>query len=138
MLHKLLTSFHIHGKVFRVANNVYLSELFRIIEGALRLDGVKVRNYASLLADKLAADGDEASAQRLRKILDERAVQLHPSRLEQQTPPPVDGESRFPLLDKVTVPDSAERHFFTDAQRAFVDDYLAVVGSRAELEKKGI
>ena len=75
---------------------------------------------------------------RLRRILDERAVQLHPTRLEQQTPPPVDGESRFPLLERVTVPDSVERHFFTDAQRAFVEDYLAVVGSKVELEKQGI
>jgi hypothetical protein len=134
----MLTMFHFCAILVRVANNAYLSELFRIIEGALRLDGVKVRNYASLLADKLAADGDEASAQRLRKILDERAVQLHPTRLEQQAPPPVDGESRFPLLDKVTVPDSVEGHFFTDAQRAFVEDYLAVLGSRGELERRGI
>ena len=121
-----------------MTNNAYLSELFRIIEGALRLDGVKVRNYAALLADKLAADGDEATAQRLRKLLEERAVQLHPTRLEQQAPPPVDGESRFPLLEKVTLPDSVERHFLTDAQRAFVEDYLAVVGSRVELEKRRI
>lgn len=129
---------HYCENVFHVANNAYLSELFRIIEGALRLDGVKVRNYAALLADKLAAGGDEASAQRLRKLLDERAVQLHPTKLEQQAPPPVDGESRFPLLERVTVPDSVERHLFTDAQRAFVEDYLAVVGSRVELEKRRI
>jgi SpoVK/Ycf46/Vps4 family AAA+-type ATPase len=50
----------------------------------------------------------------------------------------VDGESRFPLLEKVTLPDSVERHFLTDAQRAFVEDYLAVVGSRVELEKRRI
>lgn len=130
--------FHFYGNLLRVANNSYLSELFRIIEGALRLDGVKVRNYAALLADKLAADGDEASAQRLRRLLDERAVQLHPTRLEQQAPPPVDGESRFPLLERVPVPDLVERHHFTDAQRAFVEDYLAVVGSRVELEKRRI
>lgn len=121
-----------------MTNNAYLSELFRIVEGALRLDGVKVRNYAVLLADKLAADGDEASSQRLRKMLDERAVQLHPTRLEQQTPPPVDGESRFPLLERVTIPDSVEHHCFTKAQQVFVEDYLAVLGSRVELEKKGI
>ena len=134
----MLTVFHFYGNLLRVANNSYLSELFRIIEGALRLDGVKVRNYAALLADKLAADGDEASAQRLRRLLDERAVQLHPTRLEQQAPPPVDGESRFPLLERVPVPDLVERHHFTDAQRAFVEDYLAVVGSRVELEKRRI
>jgi MoxR-like ATPase len=121
-----------------VANNEYLSELFRIVEGALRQDGVKVKNYAQLLADKLASGGDEASAQRLRKLIDDRAVQLHPARLEQNAPPPVDGESRFPLLDRVDVPASAERHLLTDAQRAFVEDYLSVVESRIELEKRGV
>ena len=121
-----------------MASNAHLSEVFRIIEGALRLDGVKVRNYAALLADKLAGDGDEGSAQRLRKMLSERAVQLHPSRLEQNAPPPVDGESRFPLLERVPVPESVERHLLTEAQRVFVEDYLSVVRSRAELEGKGV
>jgi MoxR-like ATPase len=121
-----------------VANNEYLSELFRIVEGALRQDGVKVKNYAQLLADKLASGGDEASAQRLRKLIDDRSVQLHPARLEQNAPPPVDGESRFPLLDRVDVPASAERHLLTAAQRSFVEDYLSVVESRIELEKRGV
>jgi MoxR-like ATPase len=124
--------------LLHVASNAHLSEVFRIIEGALRLDGVKVRNYAALLADKLAGDGDEGSAQRLRKMLSERAVQLHPSRLEQNAPPPVDGESRFPLLERVPVPESVERHLLTEAQRVFVEDYLSVVRSRAELEGKGV
>src|SRR5438046_3074138 len=132
LLQKLLTASQINAILLHVANNAYLSELFRIIEGALRLDGVKVRNYGALLADKLAADGDEASAQRLRKLLDERAVQLHPARLEQQGPPPVDGESRFPLLERVTIPDSVGSHLFTEPQRTFVEDYLAVVASKNE------
>jgi MoxR-like ATPase len=121
-----------------VTSNVHLSELFRIVEGALRLDGVKVRNYAALLADKLAAEGDDASAQRLRKILDARAVQLHPMRVEQHTPPPVDGESRFPLVEKVEIPESVGRHLFTEPQRTFVEDYLSVARSKVELERKGI
>ena len=61
----------------------YLSEIFRIVEGAIRLDGVKVRNYAELLAEKLRDDGDEASAQRLRKIVNRNSVQLYPKRLSQ-------------------------------------------------------
>lgn len=104
----------------------------------MRQDGVKVKNYAQLLADKLANGGDEASAQRLRKLIDDRALQLHPARLEQTTPPPVDGESRFPLLDRVDVPASAERHLLTAAQQVFIDDYLSVVESRVELEKRGV
>ncbi len=104
----------------------------------MRLDGVKVRNYAALLAEKLAADGEEGSAQRLRKILDDRARQLHPARLNQQPTLPVDGESRFPLLEPVSVSEKVEEHLFTDSQRAFVEDYLAVVRSKGELEKKGV
>jgi MoxR-like ATPase len=121
-----------------VTNNAHLSELFRIVEGALRLDGVKVRNYAGLLADKLAAEGDDASAQRLKKILDAKAMQLHPRRVEQHSPPPVDGESRFPLVEKVEIPESVGRHLFTEPQRTFIEDYLSVARSKVELERKGI
>ena len=121
-----------------MTNNTHLSELFRIVEGAIRLDGVKVRNYAALLADKLSAEGDDASAQRLRKILDAKAVQLHPTRLEQHAPPPIDGESRFPLVEKIEIPESVNRHLLTESQKTFVGDYLSVVRSRAELEQKGI
>ena len=104
----------------------------------MRQDGIKVKNYAALLADKLANGGDDASAQRLRRLINDRAMQLHPARVEQSAPPPVDGESRFPLVDRVDVPASAERHLLTDAQRAFVEDYLSVVESRIELEKRGV
>jgi hypothetical protein len=121
-----------------MASVEYLSELFRIVEGALRQDGVKVKNYSALLADKLAIDGDEASAARLRKLISDRTVQLHPSRVEQTTPPPVDGESRFPLLERLVVPASAERHLLTASQRIFVEDYLSVAKSRVELEKNGV
>ncbi|MGH7989373.1 MAG: AAA family ATPase, partial [Limisphaerales bacterium] len=57
---------------------------------------------------------------------------------EQHAPPPVDGESRFPLVEKVEIPESIDRHLFSEPQRIFVDDYLSVVRSRAELEQKGI
>jgi MoxR-like ATPase len=116
----------------------YLSELFRIIEGALRQDGVKVRNYAALLADKLESDGDESSAQRLRKLISEKSVQLHPTHLKQVPPPPVDSESRFPLLERIETPPTAERHLLSEAQRTFIEDYLAVVQSRGELERRGV
>ena len=115
----------------------YLSEVFRIVEGALRLDGEKVRNYALLLAEKLQEDGDETTANRLRRMLQEKGHQLRPAKLEQHAPP-VDGESRFPLLQKEIVPDSVNRHLFTEHQRHAIDEYLSVVRSRVELESKGI
>lgn len=115
----------------------YLSEVFRIVEGALRLDGEKVRNYALLLAEKLEEDGDSATASRLRRMLQERGQQLRPAKVEHHAPP-VDGESRFPLLQKETIPDTVNRHLFTEHQRHAVDEYLSVVNSRGELESKGI
>jgi SpoVK/Ycf46/Vps4 family AAA+-type ATPase len=116
----------------------HLSELFRIIEGAVRLDGEKVRNYAELLASKLQHDGDVASAERLRRILSDRSHQLHPRRMSQHGPPPVDGESRFPLLQQTQVPTAAEQYVFTEAQRDFVEDYISVARSKASLENRGI
>ena len=56
-----------------------MPELFRIINGALRLDVDKVRNYTAFLAEKLQNAGDEASAGRLRKMLEETDHQLRPA-----------------------------------------------------------
>ncbi len=125
---------HVSG----VLLNDYLSEIFRIIEGAVRQDGVKVRNYAALLADKLEGAGEEASAKRLRKLIDDKSSQLHPTKLSQSSRPPVDGESRFPLLERLDLPDSAPKHLLTGAQSNFIEDFVSVVTSRGELERRGI
>ena len=54
----------------------FMGEMFRIINGALRLDIDKVRNYTAFLADKLEKAGDKASAMRLRKMLEENDEQV--------------------------------------------------------------
>lgn len=116
----------------------YLSELFRIVDGALRLDGEKVRNYSALLADKLDSDGEAASARRLRQLLDRQGQQLRPAGYKQQAPPPVDSESRFPLVQRADIPDDIDRYAFIEQQKASVDDYLAVVRAKAQLEAEGV
>jgi len=52
-------------------DNRYMSEIFRIVNGALRLDIERVRNYTAFLAEKLEKAGDTATAKRLRKLLQE-------------------------------------------------------------------
>ena len=79
----------------------FINELFRIVNGALRLDIDKVRNYTSFLADKLDKEGDTASASRLRKMLEETDHQLRPAKATFSKTLPVDSESRFPLLEQV-------------------------------------
>jgi len=116
---------------------LYLSEIFRIVEGALRLDAEKVRNYTLLLADKLQEDGNGSAAIRLRKLLEEKGHQLRPAKLE-STATPVDGESRFPLLQKEEILEGVSKHLFTESQREAIQEYLSVVTSRGALEAKGI
>ena len=80
----------------------FTSELVRIVNGALRLDVDKVRNYTAFLAQKLEAAGDTAAAERLRKALDENDHQLRPSEARfARGALPVDSESRFPLVEHV-------------------------------------
>ena len=81
----------------------FMSELFRIVNGALRLDIDKVRNYTAFLADKLEKAGDQASAHRLRKMLEESDQQLRPAGAAFARALPVDDESRFPLIERVNL-----------------------------------
>jgi hypothetical protein len=76
----------------------FMSELFRIVNGALRLDIDKVRNYTAFLAEKLEKAGDGASAGRLRKMLEESDQQLRPAGAAFARALPVDDDSRFPLI----------------------------------------
>lgn len=119
-------------------DNMYMSELFRIIVGALRLDTNKVRNYASFLADKLEENGDKSSAERLRKLLTENDHQLHPANLSTKNPP-VDSETRFPLLEIVNLDDPSETPLIiTDDQRDVLNEFISVAKSQTQFEAKGI
>ena len=81
----------------------FMSELFRIVNGALRLDIDKVRNYTAFLAEKLEKAGDAASARRLRKMLEESDQQLRPAGSAFAKVLPVDEDSRFPLVEEVNL-----------------------------------
>lgn len=81
----------------------FVSELVRVVNGALRLDVDKVRNYTAFLAQKLEAAGETAAAERLRKALDENDHQLRPAEARFARALPVDSESRFPLVEHVKV-----------------------------------
>ncbi len=116
----------------------FLSEIFKIVEGALRLDATKVRNYSQLLAEKLEANGESASARRLRRLLEEPGNQLRPLHLDQNALPPVDGESRFPLLERLSTRAAESATILTEPQMRLVDEFEHAVKHRAALENLGI
>ncbi len=116
-----------------------MSELFRIINGALRLDIDKVRNYTAFLADKLEKAGDKASATRLRRMLEENDQQLRPTGAAVAKALPVDSESRFPLIERVNVRGLSEPPaILSQEQWDTVNEFLSIAKSHAQTDTAAI
>lgn len=117
----------------------FMSELVRIVNGALRLDIDKVRNYTEFLADKLEKSGDETTAKRLRKMLEESDHQLRPVGATLSKALPVDSESRFPLIERVNLQSLAEPPLIlTEQQWAIVNEFLSIAKSYAQADAVGL
>lgn len=111
-----------------------MNELFRIVNGALRLDIDKVRNYTAFLAEKLEKEGDTIAANRLRKMLEENDHQLHPAKTQFSRPLPVDAESRFPIIERVRLlPDSEPAIVLSQSQWDVVHEFLSIAKSHGQL-----
>jgi hypothetical protein len=120
---------------FMNTDNRFMNELLRIINGALRLDVDKVRNYTSFLADKLDKEGDKVFAKRLRKILEENNHQLRPADINYAPALPVDAESRFPLIERVDVRAMHEAPVVLSQESwLVVNEFLSIAKSYALLD----
>src|ERR1700685_3702523 len=116
----------------------FITELSRIINGALRLDIDKVRNYTAFLADKLDKAGDKASAGRLRKMLEESDHQLRPAGAAVAKVLPVDADSRFPLIERVHLRTLSEPPVVLGQdQWDTVNEFLSIAKSYAQAEAEG-
>jgi SpoVK/Ycf46/Vps4 family AAA+-type ATPase len=119
--------------------NEFMNELFRIINGAIRLDIDKVRNYTAFLAEKLEKSGDRTSAKRLRKILEESDHQLRPVDAAFANALPVDSESRFPLIERVNLKKLSEPPvILAQEQWDIVNEFLSIAKSYAQAETEGL
>lgn len=115
--------------------NRFMNELFRIVAGALRLDIQKVRNYTAFLAEKLETAGDQNSAARLRKLLEDTDHELRPATVSAARAVPVDSESRFPLLERVNLKALKEPPvLLTRRQQEVVQEFLSVAKCHAQIE----
>ena len=117
------------------SNISFMSELFRIVSGALRLDIDKVRNYTAFLAEKLEKAGDAASARRLRKMLEESDQQLRPAGATFAKVLPVDEDSRFPLMEEVNLKTLSEPAVvLSQVQWDTVNEFLSIAKSYAQTD----
>lgn len=113
----------------------FMNELFRIINGALRLDIEKVRNYTSYLADRLEKEGENGSAIRLRKILEETDHELRPTLVSNSRALPVDADSRFPLIEQVNLKSLHEIPVvLRDEQWDVIHEFVNISKSYAQLD----
>jgi len=120
-------------------DNRFINELFRIVNGALRLDIEKVRNYTSFLADKLENEGDKTTSSRLRKMLKENDHQLHPANMTFSRAIPVDSESRFPLIEHINLRELQELPvMISQDQWDVVNEFLSIAKSYGQLEAEGV
>jgi len=108
----------------------FMSELLRIVNGALRLDIDKVRNYTAFLAEKLEKAGDRSSAARLRKMLEESDHQLRPAGAAFAKALPVDEESRYPLIEQVNLKTLS-------GAPVFLDEFDALAKLRGDSQELG-
>ncbi|TCF96625.1 hypothetical protein BZM26_36590 [Paraburkholderia strydomiana] len=121
------------------SDNRFMSELIRIVNGALRLDVDKVRNYTSFLADKLEAGGDATTAERLRKVLRESDNGLRPVDARMSRALPVDSESRFPLLERIKLPSQNEPALLLgQSEWDVVNEFVSVARSTAALDSEDL
>ena len=121
------------------ADTSFMSELFRIVNGALRLDIDKVRNYTAFLADNLEKAGDQSSAARLRKMLEESDQQLRPAGAAFAKALPVDEDSRFPLIEQVNIKTVSEAPvILSQNQWDTVNEFLSIAKSYALADADGL
>lgn len=117
----------------------FLNELFRIVNGALRLDLDRVRNYTAFLADRLDAQGDRGAAERLRKLLEQSSNELRPTGAQIGAAVPVDPESRFPLIERVNLRALPKSPLIlAEHQSALLREFLSIAKSQAQLEAAGV
>ena len=103
----------------------HLSEVLKILEGALRSNADQAVNYARLLIEKLKEEGEDQQARLLQRKLDTLPSKLVPLAGGQLGSIPVDQESRLDLAEEEIVPSDEPRILLDDHIRAEVNRFLA-------------
>lgn len=116
-------------------DSMFYSEMLRIIEAGLDRDKDKVKNYAVLLARKLADDGDAKSSKRIETLL---ARKNNGSAItDALVAPPVDQESRMGIVDIDYSPVQPEI-VLSPAIKARLTDFEDTIKIKDKLDSMGM
>lgn len=113
--------YHIYEVVFMK----YSIEIGKIVEGALKYDRIKVRNYVEKLVRKLEVDGDITAAKKFERILDAvNETTLKAMSGSEITKVPVDSESRSKLADIILPSENKVQVILSKTNREQLIDFI--------------
>jgi len=142
-VHKKLDLFKIMPYCSNIMENVqskklaHLSEILRIVEGAVNADRQKVIAYTEQLASKIEADGDPQAAERLRGVLQKSKFQdVTAAKFSPKLP--VDSESRLSLADEAFFEEHEAKLFLSPVAQSHTDEFIRFVQSAASLDRHGV
>lgn len=118
----------------------HLSEVVKILEGAVKHDPRQSASYAALLADKLESTGQRRQASLLRGVLSKAAARsVSGAGGVTVVPPPVDQESKISTVDVSNPALEADKGLFLSASaQADIDAFLEAIHQRDLLLSHGI
>jgi MoxR-like ATPase len=115
----------------------HLSEVLKILEGAIQHNVRKAADYAGLLADKLERDGDRQQACLVReKIARIPQQSFSPQSLKDALP--VDSDSRMHTLDEERPQPSEIDLILPESVRARMDEFIATIHASDRLAAAGV
>lgn len=121
----------------------HLSEVLKIIDGALKSNQSMAANYAGLLADKLEAEGNRRDARLIRERLSRTPAALATLQSNHQgqtaaTHLPVDSDSRLSTVDLSRPNLESSRLLLPSALEARLQDFLEGIRQHAKLHAANV
>ena len=114
----------------------HLSEILKILDGALRHNIEQAVSYAGLLAEKLERDGEAGQA----KLIRQRLAKLPQTQVAAQLAeigPPRDRESAVPMADESFPDESALHLVLAPPVRERLEEFLLAIKSHDRLAAEG-
>lgn len=120
----------------------HLSEVLKILDGALKSNQSMAANYAGLLADKLERDGSRREASAIRERLARVPAALASAQLGTHVAPlgtlPVDGDSRLNTVDVSRPAPGSVQLLLPSGLQARLQDFLSSIQHRDKLLAAGV
>lgn len=112
------------------------AELLKIIDGGLKNNSQKVRNYSIRLANNLSNNGEKVVSKKIDQLIKQSTTRT--AELDSLTAKPFDRETRVETVDVIIPTETSEKLFFNKFVEKEIDEFLQAYAKRDLLISKGI